>query len=160
MARRDVAAQYTTISRLDQGKIWDLSFVPFYTYNFDVVGIGLILKELEHAGFKNDTLVIYTSDNGIPFPSGRTNLYEPGIREPMLVSSPRHKNRHYQITNAMVSLLDIVPTLTDWYGIGKKDVSKNNKLKDKPVLTGKSFLPLLEKGSLIKNYNRRSNSYL
>lgn len=42
------------------------------------IGVGLILKELEDAGFKDNTLVIYTSDNGIPFPNGRTNLYEPG----------------------------------------------------------------------------------
>ena len=41
-ARRDIAAQYTTISRLDQG-------------------IGLILKELKDAGRDKDTLVVYTS---------------------------------------------------------------------------------------------------
>lgn len=40
--RRDIAAQYTTISRLDQG-------------------VGLIIKELELAGHLNDTLIIYTS---------------------------------------------------------------------------------------------------
>lgn len=51
-ARRDVAAQYTTISRLDQG-------------------IGLILKEIKDAGRSNETLIIYTSDNGPPFPSGK-----------------------------------------------------------------------------------------
>lgn len=47
-------------------------------------GVGLVLKELEDAGFKDDTLVIYTSDNGIPFPNGRTNLYDPGIIETTL----------------------------------------------------------------------------
>lgn len=45
----------------------------------NILGVGLVLEELENAGFKNNTLVIYTSDNGIPFPSGRTNLYDPGI---------------------------------------------------------------------------------
>jgi N-sulfoglucosamine sulfohydrolase len=40
--------------------------------------VGLVLKELSSAGYADDTLVIYTSDNGIPFPSGRTNLYDPG----------------------------------------------------------------------------------
>lgn len=40
------------------------------------------------AGHLDDTLVIYTSDNGIPFPSGRTNMYDPGVREPMLISDP------------------------------------------------------------------------
>ena len=52
-------AQYTTISRLDQG-------------------IGLLLEELKIWQVENDTLVILSSDNGIPFPSGRTNFYDPG----------------------------------------------------------------------------------
>ena len=58
-AREDLAAYFTTIGRLDQG-------------------IGLILKEFRDFGFYNNTLVIYSSDNGPPFPDGRTNLYEPG----------------------------------------------------------------------------------
>jgi len=48
-----------------------------YSYFFSP-GVGLVLKELEAAGLTNDTLIIYTSDNGIPFPSGRTNLYDAG----------------------------------------------------------------------------------
>jgi len=49
-------------------------------------GVGLVLKELASAGFEENTLVIYTSDNGIPFPSGRTNLYDPGIKTKILIS--------------------------------------------------------------------------
>lgn len=60
-------------------------------------GVGLMLQELEKAGHLNDTLVIFTSDNGIPFPSGRTNLYDPGMAEPMLVSSPEHTARNGQV---------------------------------------------------------------
>ncbi|XP_058791353.1 N-sulphoglucosamine sulphohydrolase [Phymastichus coffea] len=121
-ARRDIAAQYTTMSRLDQG-------------------IGLVLKELENAGVKEDTLVIYTSDNGIPFTSGRTNLYDPGMAEPLIISSPHHKSRHNQATYSMTSLLDITPTLLDWYGLtADRKVSKYLA-----TLTGKSLLPLLEK---------------
>ena len=52
-ARREVAAQYTTISRLDQG-------------------VGVILEELKSAGFDNSTLVVFSSDNGLPFPRGVT----------------------------------------------------------------------------------------
>ncbi|KAG4080106.1 hypothetical protein HA402_008177 [Bradysia odoriphaga] len=128
-ARRDVAAQYTTISRLDQG-------------------VGLVLKELTAAGHQDDTLVIYTSDNGPPLPSGRTNLYDPGMREPMFISSPSHKKRRNQVTYAMTSLLDIVPTMLDWYNvstIATNDIDTNSiNSKNQPVLTGKSLLPLLE----------------
>lgn len=56
-----------------------------------ISGIGLVLGELEKHGVLQDTLVMYTSDNGVPFPSGRTNLYDPGMSEPFLVSSPYHK---------------------------------------------------------------------
>ncbi|XP_070580306.1 N-sulphoglucosamine sulphohydrolase-like [Ptychodera flava] len=120
-ARSDIAAQYTTISRLDQG-------------------IGLVLKELQKAGFQDNTLVLYTSDNGIPFPNGRTNLYEPGMAEPMLVSSPLVTKRWGQESTAMASTLDIVPTVLDWFNISYPTY----KLLKKPVkLTGKSLLPVL-----------------
>ena len=36
------------------------------------------MQELKNHGVENDTLVIFSSDNGIPFPSGRTNFYDPG----------------------------------------------------------------------------------
>ena len=51
-----------------------------------------MLKELAEAGHMNDTLVIYTSDNGIPFPVGRTNLFDPGMAEPLLVSNPQQSS--------------------------------------------------------------------
>ncbi|XP_040979837.1 N-sulphoglucosamine sulphohydrolase isoform X3 [Aquila chrysaetos chrysaetos] len=85
-ARADLAAQYTTIGRMDQG-------------------IGLVLEELRRAGFHNSTLVIYTSDNGIPFPSGRTNLYRSGTAEPLLISSPEHTERWGQVSQAFATLL-------------------------------------------------------
>ena len=50
--REDIAAQYTTLSRLDQG-------------------VGLVLEELDQAGLTEDTLVLFSSDNGTPFPLGK-----------------------------------------------------------------------------------------
>lgn len=99
-------------------------------------GIGLVLKELENAGVLNETLIIYTSDNGIPFPSGRTNLYDPGIAQPMFIRSP-NASRKNEVTYQMTSHLDIAPTILDWFNI--KDDSTS-------TMTGTSLLPLLEKG--------------
>lgn len=89
----------------------------------------------------DDTLIIYTSDNGPPFPSGRTNFYDPGVREPMFISSPEHKERRNQVTYAMSSHLDLLPTVFDWFNVNKFDAS--NSIED--PLTGKSLLPLLIK---------------
>lgn len=65
----------------------------------------MLMKELQEAGVADDTLIVYTSDNGIPFPSGRTNLYNPGMAEPMLVSSPAHRERWGQVSHTPLHML-------------------------------------------------------
>lgn len=121
-ARQEIAKQYTSVSRLDQG-------------------IGLILEELRQAGFEENTLVIFSSDNGIPFPGAKTNLYHPGMAEPYLVSSPEAPERWGQLSDAMVSSLDIVPTVLDWFKI---DYPTYKLFEARHVkLTGKSVLPVL-----------------
>lgn len=123
-ARNDLVAQYTTLSRLDQG-------------------VGLLMEELAHAGHFNDTLVVYTSDNGIPFPAGRTNLYDPGLVEPLLVSSPAHQELWGNTSSTLTSLLDLTPTVLDWLQVRYPNYTILRK--DQPaVLTGKSLLPYLE----------------
>lgn len=123
-AREDIAAQYRTISRLDQG-------------------IGLLLETLSRHGYDDNTLVIYTSDNGSPFPNGRTNLYDSGIAEPLIISNPLAKQRWGRDSDAMVSLMDVAPTVLDWLGIPLPtyDLFGPNRV----TLAGKSLLPLLEK---------------
>ncbi|XP_044202042.1 N-sulphoglucosamine sulphohydrolase [Thunnus albacares] len=139
VARADLAAQYTTVSRLDQG-------------------IGLVLQELRDAGYENDTLVIYSSDNGIPFPNGRTNLYHSGTAEPMLVSSPEHRERWGDTSQAFVSLLDITPTILDWFSVPYPSYSLPGSPADLVHLTGRSLLPALvtEPGSWHTVYSSQS----
>ena len=66
-----------------------------------VTGIGLILEELKNAGHDKDTLILYSSDNGIPFINGRTNLYDSGMAEPFLVSSPYQTKRNGQVYKSL-----------------------------------------------------------
>ena len=119
--RKDIAAQYRTVSRMDQG-------------------VGLFLKSLQDFGYENNTLVILTSDNGIPFPNAKTNLYEPGMGEPMIISNPMVPERWGQETEALASTTDIVPTIMDWFGLKYPE----HKLGGSTVtLQGKSLLPVL-----------------
>ena len=123
-ARTDIAAQYRTISRLDQG-------------------IGLMLQLLKEFAFEENTLVIYTSDNGIPFPNGRTNLYDPGIAEPLLISSPFSTSRWGQYSDAMVSTTDLVPTVLDWFGLPLPNYTLFGPNPVTPL--GHSLLPILDR---------------
>ena len=43
----------------------------------------MILKQLDDAGLAENTLVIVTSDNGMPFPRCKANLYDQGTHMPL-----------------------------------------------------------------------------
>jgi len=62
-----------------------------------------------------NTLTLYTSDHGMPWPFGKWSLYEAGIRTSLIVSWPG-KIKPDTTTAAMVSWIDLVPTLIDLAG--------------------------------------------
>lgn len=71
----------------------------------------LIAKHLD----PNNTLVVYTSDHGMPWPFAKWSLYETGIRTPLIAVWPG-KIKSNSSTDAMVSWIDLVPTLIDLAG--------------------------------------------
>ena len=77
------------------------------------------------------TLFIHTSDHGAQWPFGKWNLYDDGIRTPLIVSWPGHVKSNVR-TDAMVSWIDILPTIIDAAG-GEKPAS----------IDGRSFLPVV-----------------
>ena len=113
--RRDLADYYESISRLDSG-------------------IGLLLDALRETGHGDDTLTVYLSDNGRPFPGAKTTLYDAGIHLPLIVSSPEQSKRGVR-NNALVSWIDITPTILDWAGVSPPK-------EQQPA--GRSILPILE----------------
>ena len=91
-----------------------------------------MLDAIEATGHADDTLVIYVSDNGPPWPGAKTTLYEPGIHLPLIISSPGQERRGV-VTQAMASFIDITPTILDWASV-----------KPPENVTGRSLLPILE----------------
>lgn len=78
-------------------------------------GIGMLMKVMDKHGHSDDTLIIFIGDHGPPFARGKTTVYESGIRIPFIVRWPgvsmQTKSR------AMVSTIDILPTILDATGI-------------------------------------------
>ena len=50
--------------------------------------LGEMLAMLEKAGELDRTLVVVTSDNGMPFPRAKANLYDWGVRMPLAMRWP------------------------------------------------------------------------
>ncbi len=95
-------------------------------------GVGMVLDALADAGAADNTMVIYISDNGPAFPGAKTTLYDPGIHLPLIVRSPTVK-KGGRTNNAMVSWVDLVPTILEWTGTDPP-----------PGLHGRSFLGVLD----------------
>jgi hypothetical protein len=89
---------------------------------FDEV-VGELLSELDERGLRDDTLVVYVTDNGWGLGyqviagqgRGKGTLYDVGFRTPILFQWPGHVPAGV-VHDDLVSLTDIVPTIYDYVG--------------------------------------------
>lgn len=94
--------------------------------------IGRVIEVLRQHGRLANTLIVFTSDNGMPFPGGKTNNSYYGVKVPFAVRWDNGIHKPYINNHALVSTIDIAPTFLQAAGV--------------PVpaaMTGVSFLPLL-----------------
>jgi arylsulfatase A-like enzyme len=94
--------------------------------------LARILETLERAGELENTIVIVTSDNGMPFPRAKANVYDSGARVPLAIRWPGVAAAG-TVTDALVSLTDLAPTLLEAAGLAPID-----------VMTGRTLRPLLQ----------------
>ncbi len=95
--RADLALYYDEIARMD-------------------ANIGRLIDELELRDLRQNTLVIFLSDNGMPFPRAKGTAYDAGIRTPLIFSWPGRieAGTTYE---GLVSVIDLAPTLLDLAGV-------------------------------------------
>lgn len=108
--------------------------------------VGRIINELKRLGLYENTIIIFTSDNGglstsegspttnIPLRGGKGFTYEGGIREPLIVRMPHMKNVG-SLCDSIVVSTDYYPTILEMTG---------SKLHPEQHLDGISFFPLLK----------------
>lgn len=97
-AQRDsIAGFYNGIGRVDEG-------------------VHRVLEKLRQSGQEGNTLVIFVGDNGPPFARAKASSYEAGIRVPLLLLWPG-KTKPNTISNALISTVDLLPTVLESAGI-------------------------------------------
>lgn len=81
-------------------------------------GVGMIMKKLDELALSENTILVFTSDNGgetnvtsnAPLREGKSTLYEGGIREPLIVRWPGVVPAN-TVCSRPVSIMDFYPTL-------------------------------------------------
>ena len=95
--------------------------------------IGKMMNHLEEIGLIEETLFIFTTDHGIPFPRAKCTLYDPGLKTLLLMYSPSMELfSGGKVYDQMISNLDLLPALLELVGGNIPD-----------NIEGRSFLPLL-----------------
>lgn len=99
--------------------------------------IGRILDALEKHKLADDTIVIFVGDNGLALGAhgllGKQTMYDEGVRVPLIVRHPRLEGRRGETRDALVDLIDLLPTICDWTGTPPP-----------PSVDGRSFAGLLK----------------
>jgi N-sulfoglucosamine sulfohydrolase len=94
-------------------------------------GVGTVLAALEAQGLAENTLIIFTTDHGLAFPGAKATLYDRGLGVMLIMRGPGGFLGG-RVNDALVSHLDVYPTLCDLAGV------------EKPAfLQGHSLLPLV-----------------
>ena len=95
--RQDLADYYSEIMRLDEN-------------------IGWMLWELEQRGLRENTLIVFLSDNGAPFPGAKGTLYDTGIGTPLIMNWQKEL-KDGKTFDGLVSSIDLTPTVLHVAGI-------------------------------------------
>ncbi len=123
---------------------------PAYAAMVEAVdqSVGRVLSTLERLDLADDTIVVFTSDNGglapvtsnAPLRAGKGFLYEGGIRVPLIVKWPG-RVRPGGVSAEPVSGIDVMPTLLDM--VRRHDGETTSRADDSRDFDGLSLMPLL-----------------
>lgn len=134
--------QYVRFHEWEYDDNYDEVMATYYRQVHGIdVALGMIRKELEKQGLQENTVIIYTSDNGFICGShgygSKVLPMEESSRVPLIIHDPRSKNKGKELRcNRLTGNIDFAPTLLELAGI--------------PVpedLDGISLVPLLENPS-------------
>jgi N-sulfoglucosamine sulfohydrolase len=94
--------------------------------------VGESLKALDESGQRDETLVVFLSDHGMPLPFAKTGLWYHSTRTPLIIRWPGVTRPGAIDAEHLVSAVDLLPTLLDAL-----------QIRHSAEFDGRSFLPLL-----------------
>ncbi|WP_235296944.1 sulfatase family protein [Portibacter marinus] len=125
--------------RFDTEERYDRSLEGYYRLVHGIdVQLGRMIKELEIAGLADNTIIIYTSDNGFYLGeygfAGKWYGSEPSIRTPLIIHDPRMAAVG-EVEGISLNI-DLAPTILNYAGITAPANYQGQTLL--PLITGES----------------------
>ena len=95
--RRDVARVYSNITIMDRE-------------------VGEFIDQIKKAGLYDKTIIIFYSDNGGPLPRGKREIYDTGLKVPMIIRFPNNEHAG-EVVDDLISFVDIPATILSLAGV-------------------------------------------
>jgi N-sulfoglucosamine sulfohydrolase len=111
LIRQDMARHYNNIHIMDKQ-------------------VGAIIQQLKDDGLDDNTIVIWTTDHGDGLPRSKREVYDSGIKVPMIIRWPQqYKPEAVEVgalDHRLVSFLDLAPTIMGLAGVESPDYMQGN----------------------------------
>lgn len=103
--------------------------------------IARVLKALEEAGLADNTIIVYTADNGYYLGDrgfqGKWSHYDESLRVPMVIYDPRvPREKRGRALDQMALNVDLATTFLDWAGVGQPKGYEGSSLR--PLVSGEA----------------------
>jgi len=92
------------------------------------------IHSLAKRGLLENTIIVVTSDHGMPFPRAKASLYDAGTKVPLAIRWPKGIKSPGRVYDGFVNLSDLAPTFLEAAGV-----------RVPRMMTGKSLLPIFQK---------------
>ena len=92
--------------------------------------VARAIKTLEISGKLDNTIVVVTSDHGMPFPRAKASLYDDGSRVPLAIRWPNGINKPGRVVDSFINLSDLAPTFLNAAGLNPPKMMTAKSLMD------------------------------
>ncbi len=115
--------------------------------------LGRIIDQIEKAGELDNTLIVVTSDNGMPFPRAKGATYEISNHMPLAIRWGAGIAKPGRTVDDYVSFIDFAPTFLDVAGVAPADSGMQS-------ITGRSLVPILKEAAPVAGKLQPDRDYL
>jgi len=100
--------------------------------------VGRVMKVLKEAGLDQNTIIVYSADNGYYMGNrglaGKWSHYEESLRVPLIVMDPRQSTRAGRAVSEIALNLDLPASFLDWAGVDVPERYQGSSLR--PIIDG------------------------
>lgn len=104
-------------------------------------GVGSILDRLDELGLRDNTVVLFTTDHGMPFPRAKCTCYEAGLEVAAIWRYPGRGWNDGRSVDGLSSHIDVLPTLCELCAVPMPE-----------SVQGTTLTPLIDNGRLVHEH--------